>query len=158
MVRRLAITLLALGLGAPAVAEPDETAAVTAAVDRFLAAINTNDAAGLKAVQMPEGMTFRVVYAADGKATVSPRSNAEWVARAASSTSRFHEQYWSPKVMIHRDIAVVWAPYSFDVDGKRSHCGIDVFDLVKVSGEWKIANSMWTVEPDGCPRDRAGAR
>lgn len=158
MVRRLAITLLALGFCGPAVAEPHETAAVTAAVDRFLAAINTNDAAGLKAVQMAEGMTYRVAYAADGKKTVSPRSNAEWVARAASSTSRFHEQYWSPKVMIHRDIAVFWAPYSFDVDGKRSHCGIDVFDLVKANGEWKIANSMWTVEPEGCPKNRQGVR
>lgn len=158
MVRRLAITLLALGLGAPAFAKPDETAAVTAAVDRFLNAINTNDAEALKATQLPEGMTFRLVYAADGTMTAGPRSNAEWVARTAKATARFHEQYWSPKVMIHRDMAVFWAPYSFDVDGKRAHCGVDVFDLVRVGGEWKIANSMWTIEPDGCAKDRAGAR
>jgi hypothetical protein len=48
-------------------------------------------------------------------------------------------------------MAVFWAPYSFDIDGKRSHCGVDVFDFIRVKGEWKLANSMWTVEPDGCP-------
>jgi hypothetical protein len=56
-------------------------------------------------------------------------------------------------LLIHNGIAVFWAPYSFDIDGRRSHCGVDQFDFVKVEGEWKLANSMWTVEPDGCPKE-----
>ncbi|MBK9064929.1 MAG: hypothetical protein IPL89_17350 [Acidobacteria bacterium] len=49
-----------------------------------------------------------------------------------------------------RRIAVVWAPYEFWIDGKTSHCGIDVFDFVKVDGAWRVANAMWTVEPNAC--------
>jgi len=49
-----------------------------------------------------------------------------------------------------RPIAVVWAPYEFWQDGKTSHCGVDVFDLVRIDGEWRVSNSMWTVEPDAC--------
>jgi hypothetical protein len=60
------------------------------------------------------------------------------------------ERYWSPTVLVRGPIAVVWAPYEFWQDGKTSHCGVDVFDLVKIDGEWRVSNSMWTVEPDAC--------
>jgi len=36
------------------------------------------------------------------------------------------------------------------VDGKTTHCGVDTFDFVKVGGRWRVANMMWTVEPDAC--------
>ena len=45
---------------------------------------------------------------------------------------------------------MVWTPYEFWADGKSSHCGIDVFDMMKDKGVWKIANAMWTVEPEAC--------
>ncbi len=151
--RILMILLLAMGLISPVAAKTNERTAVLAAVDRFMVAFNTDDPVALAATQLPEGMTFALVYKADGTMTPRPRSNAAWVERAGKSSARLHERYWSPKVMIHRDMAVFWAPYSFDVDGKRTHCGIDVFELIKVDGEWKIANAMWTIEPDGC-RDR----
>jgi hypothetical protein len=151
--RLLLILLLSLGLISPAAAKTNERTAVLAAVDRFLVAINTDDPVALAATQLPEGMTFALIYKADGTMMPRPRSNAAWVERAGKSTAKLYERYWSPKVMIHRDMAVFWAPYSFDVDGKRAHCGIDVFELIKVGVEWKIANAMWTIEPDGC-RDR----
>ncbi|MFM5923966.1 MAG: hypothetical protein ACKOPG_07260 [Novosphingobium sp.] len=142
--------LFVSGLSAPALAEPDPRPAVLAAVDRFLDAINTDDPVKLAASQLPQGMTFRLGYEPDGTMKLRARSNAEWVAISGSGKQRFHERYWAPKVMIHRDMAVVWAPYSFDIDGKRSHCGIDVFDVIRIDGQWKIANAMWTVEPQGC--------
>ena len=48
-------------------------------------------------------------------------------------------------------LAVVWTPDQFWQNGKTSHRGIDVFELVKEEGAWRIANTMWTVEPDACP-------
>jgi Putative lumazine-binding len=152
VMRLLVILLVSFGLIGSATAKTNERAAVIAAVDRFLHAVNTDDPAALKATQLPEGMTFALIYGSDGAMKLRPRSNAEWAERAGKSKAKLNERYWSPKVMIHRDMAVFWAPYSFDIDGKRSHCGIDVFELVKVEGQWKIANAMWTIEPDGCSR------
>jgi len=75
-------------------------------------------------------------------------------------TSR--ERYWDPVVHVRGGIAVVWTPYEFWADGKSSHCGIDAFDLMKDKGVWKIANAMWTVEPDACaalrPKDPSKLR
>jgi hypothetical protein len=55
-------------------------------------------------------------------------------------------------------MAVVWTPYQFDRDGKRSYCGIDVFNLVEVDRAWRIASVMYTVEPQGCPKDTPKAQ
>ena len=44
----------------------------------------------------------------------------------------------------------MWAPYEFWTDGKTSHCGVDVFDFVKIGGVWRVSNSMWTVEANAC--------
>lgn len=62
----------------------------------------------------------------------------------------------NPTIVVRRDIAAVWTAYSFDADGKRSHCGYDLFEFVRVDGEWKIANAMWTIEPGACPELERG--
>ncbi len=45
---------------------------------------------------------------------------------------------------------MVWAPYEFQIDGETTHCGVDAFSFAKIDGDWKVTNSMWTVEPDAC--------
>ena len=52
--------------------------------------------------------------------------------------------------MIRGAMALVWAPYEFQIDGTTSHCGVDVFSFARIDGVWKVSNSMWTVEPDAC--------
>ena len=63
---------------------------------------------------------------------------------------------WAPVVSLRGDmIATVSAPYEFRLDGKTTHCGIDVFDLAKVDGAWKIAGLTWTAEPAACAELKA---
>ena len=144
------LALLAASVVAPGAA--DDRAALMKVVDEVYAAINSNDVEAFKRLEVPEGMTFRLRYQADGTMKLVPKSNLQDLADTATEKRRFTEKYWDPTVLIHRDMAVFWAPYSFDIDGKRSHCGVDVFDFIRVNGQWKLANSMWTVEPDGCPK------
>jgi len=144
------LALLAASVAAPGAA--DERAALMKVVDEVYAAINSNDVEAFKRLEVPEGMTFRLRYQPDGTMKLVPKSNLQDLSDTATEKRRFTEKYWDPTVLIHRDMAVFWAPYSFDIDGKRSHCGVDVFDFIRVNGEWKLANSMWTVEPDGCPK------
>ncbi len=69
------------------------------------------------------------------------------------------ERGFDPEVRRAGDLATVWIPYDFHVDGAWSHCGVDTFTLVRVEGEWRIAGMAWTVEqppacrphPDGPP-------
>jgi hypothetical protein len=65
-------------------------------------------------------------------------------ARFTPGPERFAETMADPTVLIDGDIAMVWGRYSFSIDGKLHHCGVDHFDLVREAGQWKIANLSWT--------------
>ena len=127
-----------------------------AAMDRYMHAISANDLEGMAAMQTADGMTYRARATQDGGMEVVGHPNAYWVDPARLDGSTARERYWSPTVLVRGSIAVVWAPYEYWIDGKTSHCGVDVFDFIKVQGEWRVANSMWTVEPDACEALRPG--
>ena len=62
--------------------------------------------------------------------------------------------------MVSGAVAVVWLPYDFYVEGAWSHCGVDVFTLVRVETGWRIASLAYSVQqppecrphPDGPPQ------
>lgn len=55
-------------------------------------------------------------------------------------TTHIAEKIHNPLVRIDHDLAVVWAPFEFLVDGKVDHCGTDLFSLVRTDGKWLIAS------------------
>ena len=126
---------------------PDE-AAILALVDRFMLAVGDKDPAAMAALRLEGGFTITERPAPSGGTLVSRRV---FISAASTRTTEYRERYWDPTVLVRGSIAVVWTPYELWADGKTSHCGIDVFDLMKEQGVWKIANAMWTVEPDACP-------
>jgi len=92
-----------------------------------------------------------------------PRTQAYFLDPANNGPEKLTERYWSPTLLIDDHIAVFWAPYDFYIDGVFSHCGTDLFNLLKVDGMWKIGNNSWTVQKTGCtlhpdgPPPEAGA-
>ena len=126
-------------------AGPSEQDAVLAVVDRFMQAIATKNNAAFAQVRMKD-TTSIVERPADGGGTRLVRRPFD----ATLPAGTFVERYWDPVVHIRNGIAVVWTPYEFLENGKTSHCGIDVFELAKENGRWRIGNMMWTVEPDVC--------
>ena len=125
-----------------------EEVAILALVDRFLLAVGDKDPAAMAALRLEGGFTITERPAPTGGTLVSRRV---FTPAASTRTAEYRERYWDPTVLVRGSIAVVWTPYKLWTDGKTSHCGIDVFDLLKEQGVWKIANAMWTVEPDACP-------
>lgn len=125
-----------------------EEAAILALVDRFMLAVGDKDPAAMAALRLEGGFTITERPAPSGGTLVSRRVYAP---AGSNRTSEYRERYWDPIVLVRGSIAVVWTPYELWTDGKTSHCGIDVFDLMKEQGVWKIANAMWTVEPEACP-------
>lgn len=130
--------------------QPGEEAAVLRVLDRYMKAISEQDLEAMAGMQLPDGMTYRARPDGRGGTEIAGRPNSWWIDPARKDTQTLRERYWSPTVLIRGSLAVVWAPYEFWVDGKTSHCGVDVFDFARIDGEWRVANSMWTVEPDAC--------
>ena len=167
MIRAMCVALaLALALAACATTEtpptaaghqPAEEAAILAVMDAYMHEISANDLAAMDARQTAEGMTYRIRAREDGGWDVVARPNSYWVAPERADDRTYRERYWSPTVMIRGGMALVWAPYEFQINGQTTHCGVDVFSFTQIDGVWKVSNSMWTVEPNACvelrPRD-----
>jgi len=51
-------------------------------------------------------------------------------------------------IEIFNQIASAIVPYNFSINGKFSHCGIDIFILTKTKNIWKITNLNYTREKD----------
>jgi hypothetical protein len=131
----------------PVSPHPDE-AAILAVVDRFMHAVAEQDPSAMAALRLEGGFNVVERPAPTGGTLVTRRV---FTPNNPNRTAEYRERYWDPVVHVRGSIAVVWTPYEFWQAGKTSHCGIDVFELVKEEGGWRIGNLMWTVEPDGCP-------
>ncbi len=102
------------------------------------------DAAAIKAPLLPGGT---MVLMRDGKPVQI--TFEDFAARVAKpGTTQIEERIHDPLVRIDHDLAVVWAPFDFMVDGKVDHCGTDLFNLVRVDGKWLIAGVADTGRKD----------
>jgi hypothetical protein len=156
----LALSVVAASTASTQSAPPHpEEAAILAIVDRFMLAIADKDPAALNALRLEGGFYIVERPSPTGGTLVARRV---FTPPSGNRTVEYRERYWDPIVHVRGSIAVVWTPYEFWTDGKTSHCGIDVFEMMKDQGTWKIANMMWTVEPDACaalrPADPARIR
>jgi hypothetical protein len=154
------IAALALLVSAvPTAAQPasSEEPAILAVVDRFMHAVTTGDPAAMASIRLEGSLTTVESPNKAGGTQVQVRPPFTPRTAAPASTapkSAVRERYWDPIVHVRGSLAVVWTPYEFGRDGKTSHCGVDVFEMVKQDGAWKIGNVMFTVEPDACPAMR----
>jgi hypothetical protein len=129
-------TILATSLAARTFAQSAEEQAVLAPIHAMFDGMSKRDAAAIKAPTLPGGA---MVLMRDGKpAQMTFEAFAERVGKPG--TTQIEERIHDPLVRIDNDLAVVWAPFDFLVDGKVDHCGTDLFNLVRVDGKWMIAS------------------
>src|ERR1700742_2968339 len=137
-------TILASGLVTCAFAQPADEQAVLTPIHAMFDGMSKRDAAAIKAPTLPGGM---MVLMRDGKPTqMSFESFAERVGKPGPT--KIEERIHDPLVRIDNDLAVVWAPFDFLVDGKVDHCGTDLFNLVRQDGQWLIATAADTSRND----------
>jgi len=118
---------------APAASSADQ--AVLAPVQALFAGMAHRDAAAIRAPLLPGGS---LTLMRDGKPV--QMSFDDFAARVSKpAPQRIEERIHHPLVRIDHDLAVVWAPFEFLSDSKVDHCGTDLFSLVRVNGEWRIA-------------------
>ncbi|MFZ0630629.1 MAG: nuclear transport factor 2 family protein [Acidobacteriaceae bacterium] len=130
------LALLLLVAFSPALhAASPEDQAVLAPVQALFDGMAHRDAAAIRAPLLPGGS---LTLMRDGKPVQI--SFDDFAARVAKpAPQRIEERIHHPLVRIDHDLAVVWAPFQFLSDGKVDHCGTDLFSLVRVEGEWRIA-------------------
>lgn len=138
-----------------AIAESGDREAILAVMDKAFAAVLSNNGDDWRAIQLAEGTTLSFRPGPEErleKLEMRISNNENFIADLKPDGHEYVERWTSePTILIRGPIAVIWGEYEFWIDGEFSHCGVDSADLVKISGEWKVANFMWTVEKEDCP-------
>ena len=140
-----AVVTIAMGLLTPSTraATPDEQA-VLVPINEMFDGMAKRDAAAIKAPTLPGGT---MVLMRDGKPTqITFEAFAERVGKPGKT--QIEERIHDPLVRIDNDLAMVWTPFDFLVDGKVDHCGTDLFNLVRTDGKWLIASVADTGRKD----------
>ena len=130
----------------PLSSEPSakEAQAVLEPITAMFNGMAKRDAAAIKKPLLPGG---GLVLMRDGKPTqMTFDAFADAVGKPGKA--QIEERIHDPLVRIGNDLAVVWAPFDFLVDGKVDHCGTDLFNLVRTDGKWIIANVADTGRKD----------
>jgi hypothetical protein len=149
------LTCIFATVSSVALADQDEDD-VLAVADKALERITAEDAIGLTDLMIEEAMIYVGIFR-DGEYQVRVRTYAE--SRARMGDVDMVERGFAPTTIVSGPIAMVWYPYDFYNDGEWSHCGVDIFTLLRTSEGWRIASLMYNVQqppdcephPDGPP-------
>lgn len=154
MLKRICgIGALLLGAARVVLAQSPAEKAVISVADSALAAITRGDVIALTDLMVPEAVMFPTTTR-DGVTNYRARTRA---AQRSSPLNGVVERGFAPKASVNGGVATVWMPYDLYLNGNWSHCGVDVFTLVKAGDAWRIASLAWSAEqPPVCEKHPAG--
>jgi hypothetical protein len=119
-------------------------------VQQFFDALETQDTVLYKSIILKDGQTW-AISEKDGTVKYSMRQFSDRLRTFVNPAQIIQEKLLSSKVMIHKQIAMAWVPYTLDISGKFSHTGVDVFTLLKTSEGWKISTLAFTMDSGSGP-------
>ena len=145
--------LLAMLVGLSAFSqETIEEAEAKKVVTDFFEAFHKQDSVALRNLAHPTIKMQSISTNAEGIVQVSTVSYGNFLKSITSipSTTKFEEKLHSFNVQVNGPLANVVTEYSFLVNDKMSHCGVNSFILVKEDEDWKITYIIDTRKKEGC--------
>lgn len=129
-----------------------EEANVRASVDKLFDGMRSGDSSAVRSV-------FTSYASLTSVSVVSKDSVAMHVSKAddfVRAVGKPHQEIWDERIYdvnisIDGAMAIVWAPYKFYRGETFSHCGVNVFTMVKTKNGWKINAITDTRRKTDCP-------
>jgi hypothetical protein len=128
---------------------------VLAVIDRFFGHMAERDTAGMATI-LEAGGSFAAVGIDPGDPPPRMVTHERYIAGLKKDTSVLLERYWDAEVRMDRGVAVITCPYDLHVDGVLSHCGLDIFTLVRHPDGWRIAGAVFSMQRENCPPSPLG--
>ncbi|HET8838471.1 MAG TPA: nuclear transport factor 2 family protein [Flavobacteriaceae bacterium] len=115
-------------------------------VKLFFEAFHDQDTTAMRSLTYGEISLQSIGKDKMGTAQISSESFDDFLKSMATipKTVVFQEKIDSYETKIDDSLAHVWTPYSFFLNGKLSHCGVNSFQLFKFEGDWKIISILDT--------------
>ena len=150
-----ALVLVALPAAARAQSSSPAEDSVRAVVHRLFDGMRTADSAMVRSALAP-GARFAMINERATPIAIRYDQPDGWLAGIAGSARRWDERLFEMQVRVDGGMAQVWAPYTFYLDGKIRHCGVDAMELLRDATGWRITQLSDTQRREGCREVPAG--
>jgi len=132
--------------------QTDDKEAIKKSVNTLFEAMRKGDTLLLKTVFHPNAVLHGVAITKDDN-VLQANDRLKGFIKAVGAP---HKQMWDERITygdikIDGNLASVWAPYKFYLGTEFSHCGVDVFQLMKTKSGWKIIYLVDNTRKDNCP-------
>jgi hypothetical protein len=130
--------------------QPEEIA-IKKSIDLFFTGMKTNDTNLINTTLDSAIFFYSIKQTATGKTILQDEKLTDFLQQVAKlKGQKIDEQLLSYDIKIDGAMAIAWTPYKFYFNEKFSHCGVNVFTLVKRETCWKILGITDTRRKQGC--------
>lgn len=141
--------LLSLAAAAPLAAQGAE-AEVRAAITRLFDGMREGDSAKVRSVFHPLARLGSAT-ARDGVVSVRPDSPDGFIrAIGTPKEAIWDERIANLVIQVDGPLATAWMDYTFYLGTRRSHCGVNAVQLVRMAESWQIVSLIDTRRQEGC--------
>jgi len=133
-------------------AQNNDQQAAEQTIKTFFQGFHKGDTTLMKSVMMDKILMQTVYKNKEGKdilVTDEPGNLIKAIANRPAD-QKWEERILSYSVQVDGNMANVWTPYEFWVNGDFSHCGVNSFQLFHDNGNWKIIYLIDTRRRNGC--------
>lgn len=129
---------------------PEEEVKVT--IERFFEGMLGSDTTKMLETLHPECTLSTVKSPKDKPAELQIDGMDKFIKSVATPKNGLvlDERISSYDIKIDGPMAIAWTPYEFYVNDKFSHCGVNVFTLIKTGSGWKISSIIDTRRKENC--------
>jgi hypothetical protein len=149
--KKLSLLIIIIVCSVKSFAQQAATDAVKQTINTLFDAMRKGDSTLLKSVFAKDMILQSISTSKEGKAILTTEKG-DGFAKAIGTphAAVYDERITFDVIKIDGDLASVWAPYKFYLGDKFSHCGVDVFQLMKTIDGWKIIYIVDTRRKDNC--------
>lgn len=133
-------------------AQTDDEKSAKQAVMQFFEGFHQKDSVMMQEV-VHKDIILQTTYTNKKGEAVLSNQKADGFIKAV--VSRADSPIWNEKILsysiqVDGNMANVWTPYEFWLNGKFLHCGVNSFQLFKDNGTWKIIYLIDTRRKESC--------
>jgi hypothetical protein len=152
IMKKLSTICLLLAFSLPAFSQGKESEAIKKVINTLFDSMRSGDTLSLRST-FADGMVMQVLKPQKDKPDTLVMANVnDFVKKiGAPHADVYDERVVFDSFNMNNNIATVWAPYKFYLGKKFSHCGIDIFQMMKTKEGWKIVSIYYDVRTGNCP-------
>ncbi|MBK9734674.1 MAG: hypothetical protein IPO92_06790 [Saprospiraceae bacterium] len=121
-------------------------------INRMFKGMSTFDSSMVRSTFTTDFTLQSIIKTKDGNTHVRTEQAHSFLKSIGTKSPglKYDERLLSYDIHIDDDLAIGWTPYSFYLNDVFSHCGVNVFTLVKLNGIWKIMSIVDTRRKNNC--------